>query len=101
MTSLTEGCTAWRGPLVLPHDCSSQWRPTVSIPRHHCLSLIRDADGADRLTILGQSTGDVEKGLLNEAPYLAGVVFDPAGLGVVLGEFPIGNVADLGGFVDG
>ena len=84
------------GPAVLPDDGPMEGSTRPSVPGHHGLALVGDADGPRHPTVVGQPTGHLRQGGAHAGPDLGGVVFHPAGSGIVLGQLPVGHVDDLG-----
>jgi hypothetical protein len=72
--------TRWR--------CRTAW-PVRAVPGQHGLALVGDADG--RNGPAPDLVDDLEQGVADGLPDLLGVVLDPAGLGVVLGELAVGG----------
>ena len=79
------------GAAVLPHERPMERSAAAAIPCHGRLPLVGHADGRDRLVPVGQLGGDGRQHMLHAAPDLVGVVLDPTGSGVVLGQLPIGS----------
>ena len=86
-------------PAVLPDDGGRDWLTGLPIPDHRGFTLIGDADGG-QLTcqdfFLCQyllSDGELSR------PDFVGVMFHPAGLGEMLGEFALGHSTNLAQFI--
>ena len=84
-------CAPLRGTAVLPDDRPCQRLPRIAMPQHYGLALIRDAEHIrtnsarrDRFT-RGQ-----ERALEN----LFGIVLNPAGLWIMLGDLLISSARD-------
>ena len=76
-------------------------RPVVAVEGDRCLSLVGDAERDDVVALRARARGDVAQRGDSEIGDLAGVVFDLAGAGEVLGEFAVGGVPDLDAGVEG
>uniref|UniRef100_A0A6J7NLK5 Unannotated protein n=1 Tax=freshwater metagenome TaxID=449393 RepID=A0A6J7NLK5_9ZZZZ len=77
------------GSPVLPHDGAAQRFAGSSVPRHHGLALVRDADRSDRSR--AHRLDDLVEGLPGCLPDLCGVVLHPTRLREVLLELPVGT----------
>ena len=95
MTRCSEFVTSVCCASVLPHDGRAVWLASRTVPRHDGLTLVGDADRGDRLAadLLDHRIQGRDRG----APDFVDVVFDPAGLGIVLSEFTVRR--DRGGVV--
>jgi hypothetical protein len=75
------------GATVLPDDGARVRRSGAAVPGHHRLALVGDADGRHLVTT--DSLDHLAERGDGCVPDLGGVVFDVAGLGIVLGELTI------------
>ena len=89
------------GAAVLPDDGAVQRPSRRAVEGHEGLALVGDADGGHRVAPLGQTGAELGQGGADGVPDVVGVVLDPAGAGEVLGQLPVGDVADPGLLVDG
>ena len=77
-------------------------RPAAAaIPRHGRLALVGHADGRHRLATAGELGTDGSQDVLDTAPDLVGVVLDPSGPRIVLGQLPVGREERGAGVVHG
>jgi hypothetical protein len=80
---------------VLPHDGGADGFQGLAIPQDKGLPLIGDAD---RSHVARRNACSLQRSVgarLDRCPDLAGVVLDPAGPGVVLGDLAIALPANL------
>src|SRR6266516_4138673 len=82
-------------PAILPDDRAGDRLHRPPVPKHERLSLIRDAHGPH---VARPDAGRVERlarACLNRGPDLGGVVLDPAGPRIVLGDLCVALAAYL------
>ncbi len=100
MALLGQSAAGAGGATVLPDDGPVPRPRRVPVPRHDGLALVGDADGPGRPTVLGQPTGHLVERDAHGLPDLVGVVLDPSGSWVELGELAVGDVDHPGPIVD-
>ena len=86
---------------VLPHDGAGQWLERPPIPDDQGFTLVRDSDGAHVARPRAGCLNRIASGPLNRGPYLLGVVFDPAGLRIVLFDLRVALPTDVAVHADG
>ena len=83
------------GATVLPDNGVVEGLAGVAVPEEGGFALVGDADGGDVVCNQVGFAKRVMGDLLLRIPDVGGVVFDPAGLGVELGEFLLGDGLDV------
>ena len=100
MAGFDHGGADGGGAAVLPHDGPVQRLAAGAVEGDHGLALVGHADGGHGVGGLGQPGADLGQRGPDGVPDLSGVVLDPPGAGVVLGELAVGQVDHLGLLVD-